>query len=84
MPGFSLGHLFVVRTVGVDQNRKRIFLNKNGEKFIINTMQLSGTSTNGLKQLMGTRKADAVSIADGGSYGNIQTQKIYGGRYFPG
>lgn len=78
MPGYSLGHLFVVRTAGVDPNTgKRIFLNKNGEKVYYQYYAAPGTYQ-WSKTADGTVKADAVSIADGVMYGNTQP-KIYGG-----
>lgn len=78
MPGYSLGHLFVVRTAGVDPTTgKRIFLNKNGEKIYYQFYAAPGTFQ-WSKTPDGTVKADAVSIADGVMYGNTQP-KIYGG-----
>ena len=78
MPGYSLGHLFVVRTAGVDpETGKRIFLNKNGEKVYYQYYAAPGTYQ-WSKTADGTVKADAISIADGVMYGNTQP-KIYGG-----
>lgn len=78
MPGYSLGHLFVVKTGGIDSaTGKRIFINKSGEKIYYQYYAAPGTFQ-WSKTADGTVKANPVSIADGVMYANTQP-KIYGG-----